>query len=113
MESYFEIWDKPSPSGSCGYEGLLLIGLIIPGIQLQVDFLGVKLDPEKEYISVVGLDSARRHDGGLLFQPQVVAIVQVNGFVLAPAAVAPFHERRTVERAQAGEQSQWEEGTFS
>ncbi len=55
----------------------------------------------------------RRHDGSLFFQPQVVAVMQVDGFIGVPASVTALDQRRTVERAQAGEQGQRQARPFA
>ncbi|MDO9128370.1 MAG: hypothetical protein Q7U34_00745 [Anaerolineales bacterium] len=48
----------------------------------------------------------RRRDGSLFFQAQVVAVVQMDGSPGVSTAIAALDQRRTVERAQAGEQGQ-------
>lgn len=55
----------------------------------------------------------RRHDGSLFFQAQVVAVVQMDGSPGVSTAIAALDQRRTVERAQAGEQGQRQARPFA
>ena len=98
----------------------MLIGIIIisrlfifPRIQFEPDFLRIQLDPQQEYVPIVCLDRAGRHDGSLLLQAKIVAILQVNRLIDAPASVTTFDQRRAIERPQAGQQGQRQTWTFA
>ena len=73
----------------------------------------IQLDPEQEHVPVVCFDRAGCHNGGLFLQAKIVAILQVNELVEVPAPVTTFHQRRAVERPQAGEQGQGQVRPFA
>ena len=81
---------------------LVLIVFVIVRIVQRLRIFRRAPHPQDQHVALLGLDRARRHNRGGLFQAERAAVVQEHRRLVVPGFMAALYQGRAVECAQAG-----------
>src|SRR5574341_1041110 len=80
---------------------IVVRAIVIAVIELVFDVFLVEINPQQQHMSFRGFDVARGQDRRGLFEPHIVAIMQMHMILAAPCPVTTLDQRVPVEGAQA------------